>query len=1084
MLEFLKEIKSIDLYRHGLKVEKCLRYDSVAAEMRRFFEVSLKVIYKTVYKIYNPLQFQRDFKKESSIDFFINQNKAFRSYLSREYSLSENDLSTINTIRLAANKYLHEGDQKPSDEDVRRWFQCLYSFSCCFYNRQTGKKAPEWSDSQYDKLYADAQSPADQQNVINQLKALIAKLTASNRDISEELSAAEKENKNLRKRIEELAVKPDPDSIRTIAILKKELDDSQKRITALTARLEQVQKELLAALRQLANTPAPTSKSGGSSFAESAIEAASTFYEYLVEKEKSDIKKSGKEVCRVLRIERDKEYKDRVVYCLYLDKAPRSIDSIRIVIGEKQYEESEIKPLKSNRVKATLHVAVADKKEDPLRTASPETVCVVSDMKFLIHNVLQWYRLYGDRIQLPVTVPAAANKNIPELKKTPTIDQKEAINGVMHFPISYVWGAPGTGKTQFVLSRSILNYIKEKKRVLVTAPTNNALDQTLKGLIEVFNEAGVNFNELVFRYGIPTHEFATKYPKICEDYGLKKSIEEINDLIENAEEEQNAWKQLVDLLPKYKQYFKTETLFSELERDYPDQSKNVRSLIAEVKEQERVLSEAQGKGAETHNTLCGLQETRTKIAAKEAKLRKAVERDSIFKRIGLIDNERLIEKLSATTQNLQELDYQIEESKTVLEETANTIAGIQTTLADVRSLIKKNQEAIVARLRPWKDICSTVANADESSLETALARVDSFINTTRAFLLEKKKEFSPLEGKRPEDVQAKWEYYEGEIKRLKAKRDALLENANHNDPESCLVVAATVDKVISTFDPDTTSFSHIFLDEAGYCPLIKGVVLTAFYSPVTLLGDHMQLPPVCELDQQKLSEKKYMPVTLFAQSALYIESAFSESLDQICSDYNANRSPLFKEMKKFALIRSHRFGPELAQILDEAVYKTNFQGDPKVKTSIYFIDAPKDSDSKDRISESELLAIDRYLAYKEGSQEDIGILTPYTKLGSQVWSLKKIAAKHGFSRDDVMNVHKSQGREWNTVVLSVVDTTNMYFTDSTNKKAKSLQLINTAVSRAKKELILVCDYNFWIRQNNQLIGKLLRVAKEYPYVNN
>ena len=83
-----------------------------------------------------------------------------------------------------------------------------------------------------------------------------------------------------------------------------------------------------------------------------------------------------------------------------------------------------------------------------------------------------------------------------------------------------------------------------------------------------------------------------------------------------------------------------------------------------------------------------------KIAVKEAKLKKAVERDSIFKRIGLIDNERLIEKLSAATQNLQELDYQIEENTAVLEKTANTVTSVQNTLADVRGLIKKNKEAI------------------------------------------------------------------------------------------------------------------------------------------------------------------------------------------------------------------------------------------------------------------------------------------------------------------------------------------------------------------------------------------------------
>ena len=1070
MLEFLKEINTVRLDSYAREVENYLRSGLIAKIMSGYFEVAFKEIYKKVNRVYSTMQLPRDF----GLHYMINVDKQFRNYLAKEYALSDSDFQLINNVRIAGKSF-HIGIQMPAEDDVRDWFRCLYIFSTRFYEKQVGKKAPEWSDVKYHELYANALPPSDP--IIENLKKLIAKLSAANQKITEDLRAAWEENDRLRKIIIAGSINKGE-----LERLKKELVASQKRIGTLTAKLAQVQKELQEALKKLAGFSHPSPVGGSSSFSENAILAASTFYEYLTEKEKNDIKKSGKEVCRAYKVERDKAYKDRIVYCLYLDKTPRSIDNIRVVIGEKQYEESEIKPLKCNRAKATLYVSVADKKEDPLKAALPETVCVVSDMKFLIYNVLQWYQLFGDRIHLPESVPNAVNKDYPELQKKPTIDQTEAISGVMLFPFSYVWGAPGTGKTQFVLSRAILNYIKEGKRVLVTAPTNNALDQTLKGLIEVFNEAGVKFNELVFRYGIPTQEFATKYPKICEDYGLKKSIEEIEDQIESVEEDRNIWKQLVDRLPQYRQYFKTNTLFSILEREYPRQSENTKSLIAEVNERERALSEARGRQLEAQKNLSNLQADHEKTSARETKLRKAVERDSILKRIGLLDNDRLIGRLSAVTQHLQELDYQIEETKSVIEETANTVTTIQNDLLDARTLLRKNKEAIVANLHPWSDICSVVTNSDERTLETALSRVDSFISTTRVLLDEKKKEFAPFEGRKPEDIQNKWEEYEERIKRLKAKKDALVENSSQNDPQSCLVIAATIDKVISTFDPDTTSFSHIFLDEAGYCPLIKGVVLTAFDSPVTLLGDHMQLPPVCELDQAKLSEKKFMPVTLFAQSALYIESAFSENLEQICYDYNANKEPLFKEMKKFALVRSHRFGPELAKILNEAVYKTNFQGDPSVNTAIYYIDAPKESDSKERISESELHAIDRYLAYKEGMQEEIGILTPYTKLGSQVWSLKRIATKHGLSRDEVMNVHKSQGREWNTVVLSVVDTTNMYFTDSTNKKAKALQLINTAVSRAKKELILVCDYNFWVRQDNQLIGKLLKVAKKYPYI--
>ena len=68
--------------------------------------------------------------------------------------------------------------------------------------------------------------------------------------------------------------------------------------------------------------------------------------------------------------------------------------------------------------------------------------------------------------------------------------------------------------------------------------------------------------------------------------------------------------------------------------------------------------------------------------------------------------------------------------------------------------------------------------------------------------------------------------------------------------------------------------------------------------------------------------------------------------------------------------------------------------------------------------------------------------------------------------NNVMTIHSSQGREWDTVIISVCDndTTNrdvkLRFTSSLEPYS-GLNVINTAVSRAKKNLIIVCDYEFW-----------------------
>jgi ATP-dependent exoDNAse (exonuclease V) alpha subunit len=76
-----------------------------------------------------------------------------------------------------------------------------------------------------------------------------------------------------------------------------------------------------------------------------------------------------------------------------------------------------------------------------------------------------------------------------------------------------------------------------------------------------------------------------------------------------------------------------------------------------------------------------------------------------------------------------------------------------------------------------------------------------------------------------------------------------------------------------------------------------------------------------------------------------------------------------------------------------------------------------------------------------------------------------------------MTVHGSQGKEWNDVVLSIVDTDKMWFVNTLNQSSRGMNVVNTAVSRAKKRLFIVCNYEFWNRQNDQLIKGLLDVAK-------
>ena len=72
-------------------------------------------------------------------------------------------------------------------------------------------------------------------------------------------------------------------------------------------------------------------------------------------------------------------------------------------------------------------------------------------------------------------------------------------------------------------------------------------------------------------------------------------------------------------------------------------------------------------------------------------------------------------------------------------------------------------------------------------------------------------------------------------------------------------------------------------------------------------------------------------------------------------------------------------------------------------------------------------------------------------------------------------MHASQGREWDTLIFSPVDNSpgSLWFADSLSAKSRGKSIINTAVSRAKKQLVLVCDRSFWESNRNQLISQLI-----------
>ena len=289
-----------------------------------------------------------------------------------------------------------------------------------------------------------------------------------------------------------------------------------------------------------------------------------------------------------------------------------------------------------------------------------------------------------------------------------------------------------------------------------------------------------------------------------------------------------------------------------------------------------------------------------------------------------------------------------------------------------------------------------------------------------------------------------------------------------NRIQNVSMVAATTDTFLARFTgayaldyhPD-----HIYLDEAAYCPLIKALPLLSLEPDrLTMLGDVHQLPPVCPLGEDAVSQSPEL--ILWRLPAVFLGTVFKDSLAALHQREGIDDLPYTDVC---FLAHSYRYGQYLDDVLGSMVYHGHLTGTAPEGTEMIVLDAPARGTPERWTSPTEVEAIRQYLT--AASQGSCAILTPYRK---QAALLRQRLPGHW--RQSGKTVHSTQGQEWDTVILSVVDNRAMFLTDSNNRQTHGLEVINTAVSRAKRRLIIVCDESFWRCQEGQLLQELIAIA--------
>ncbi|MCB9096455.1 MAG: ATP-binding domain-containing protein [Arcobacter sp.] len=782
---------------------------------------------------------------------------------------------------------------------------------------------------------------------------------------------------------------------------------------------------------------------------ELCLEQAQFYYEYV----KKYSENNGKSIDKVVSIKYQKDSSPKL-YEIKLEKPIYDFEKTYYKnnpTNEYYFNKKDILIKEYDEKHRLLYVQVLNSDIDFEKIKSDDFF-VVTDLLFLIKNIIEWYDKNSHKLVFNDNLVLDLKPNFEILKDTKlNQNQIDAVSSIFKNSYSYIWGPPGTGKTKAVLSTALINYITSNKKVLIVAPTNVALEQILFGVLDNTEKLQIS-REKILRLGIPSKDFFDNYSEVCETKGIERVLESLENEINilNRVIKYREGKIISDDLEKILEHFsklqenKERIIKLEYEEEHLQPLINLLTQPLRAyhfSDNSRMIKDAIRKHIE--NPCVNFDEE----LIEDNRLKEVVNIDCVRKELEKIDEK--INKINQENFEILTLCKNFIKSEKIYNEIFKDLNQINLDEKQVQINEK------ISQLNLW---CKTSLESIKNLVENSN---DELINQA---LDIHHKDFDDKKLKE-------------KLELLIDEKDLLIEQSTKQRVKNSLVIAMTIDAYIQYTINENIEVEHIFCDEAGYMSTIKALSLFKCNSPITFLGDHMQLPPVSEIKTDDVNSFKKS--FLWSQSALFFETLFfKNSVEEIFFEFTNNTTPKFEKTSQVNLISTHRFGKNLAKVLNKFVYKFGFESALKSDTNLFFIDSDSNvNEASERSSLEEVLIIKELVKKFEG--KSFVILTPYKK---QVKLLKEQLGRKYF--ENIMTIHKSQGSEWDNVIFSVVDDSysgkrKMFFTDTLNENFKGLNLINTVVSRTKKRLIIVANEDFWVKQKDtQLIGNLISVSKK------
>lgn len=233
-------------------------------------------------------------------------------------------------------------------------------------------------------------------------------------------------------------------------------------------------------------------------------------------------------------------------------------------------------------------------------------------------------------------------------------------------------------------------------------------------------------------------------------------------------------------------------------------------------------------------------------------------------------------------------------------------------------------------------------------------------------------------------------------------------------------------------------YDYVIIDEASQSDIVSGSLALSVAKKATIVGDRMQLPHVVSREVAEISSdifNKYEIDEVYDYSLSLLESISSIGKMQI----------------PYTLLREHyRCEPDIINFCNKKFYKSELIVHTKSveKTPLKVLLTVDGNHARGNYNQRQIDVIKDEVIPKVNINKSLGIITPFRDQAN------RMRLEFNDENLDSDTVHKYQGRERDVIIISTV-ANNIEpgsFVDNKN-------LINVAVSRAKKQLVLVTSKN-------------------------